>query len=125
MILYHFVPEFLLKAVKKEGLSLGVLPVKIRGSEFLIENIQWLTRNPDFTAQCWATFQCTLPYDRTAYRITVIIPKFHQKNKLISWGAESSPNNFLNKIPGWQDWYIFKGRIPPSWFRKIEKKPCR
>lgn len=126
VILYHFVPAHLLEIIKREGLTLGVLPVKEgkkwsdSGKEYLLKNVQWLTKNPDFSAQFWAV-KVIFNYDRTAYRITISIPKSH-RSKLLRWSIVSTPDNYLNRCPGWQDWYIFKGRIPPGWFRKIDKK---
>jgi hypothetical protein len=122
MILYHFVAIHLLEAVKREGLTLGVLPLRDGKRVFIAKNCQWLTRNPDFGAQHWATFRRTLPYDRTAYRINVVIPKAH-RIYLKPWPELCLPDNYLNETLGWQDWYVFVGRIPAGWFREIVKKP--
>jgi hypothetical protein len=127
MKLYHFTSEHLLPDILKQGITLGVLPIfneQLKQYEFLTP-CQWLTKDSDFNNQSWATSHI-LGYDRTAFRITVVIPK-HHRSKL--WSAY----DYLPKLPGenkrlikdWtgsKDWYLFFGKIPRGWIREVKSK---
>ena len=120
MRLYHFTAAHLLPAVRKEGLTLGSIPVfKDERPVNLIPGFQWLTTNPSFEQE-WQSGG-RLPYRRNAYRITVKIPRAHD-GSLVPWLAmcpHIPGGDILNALGDPENWMIFGGRIPPGWFREI------
>lgn len=77
--LYHFCAGFCVDSIKELGLILGICPVDLGDKVKFIPKCQWLTSNPDPQKQSWATSH-TLNYSRTAYRLTVVIPRNHRKH---------------------------------------------
>ena len=73
MRLYHFTPRHRLEPVLRHGLSRGLTPIVIGGKLVRIPGYQWLTTNPDFR-QSWNDASL-LPFDRTAYRIQLAVPR--------------------------------------------------
>lgn len=124
MKLYHFTSKHHVDGCLKEGIKLGGVPVIIDGKYQIISGYQWLTSNPSFHQE-WANREfTTLSYDRTEYRLTVIIPKT-SLNKLIKWSEYykySQVPEELNYYGDPENWYLFQGRIKPGWIREIENK---
>jgi hypothetical protein len=122
MKLYHFTSSEHVGGCLKEGITKGFLPLFIEGNISLLPNAQWLTSNSEFT-QTWAE-NSTLPYDRTAFRLKINIPKTSLK-QLYKWsdicdGLPLLPD--FNTYGDYENWWIFKGRIKPSWIKSVEKK---
>jgi len=119
--LYHFTAAHLLPRVKREGLTLGRIPWRKGGKTVLVPGYQWLTSNPEFD-QSWCNVRySSLPYDRLAYRITVMIPRDHLPC-LLPWLDVCQKNEMkdvLNDFGDPENWYVFKGRIKPGWFREV------
>lgn len=120
MKLYHFCTKESLESIKKEGLTLGVIPV-IKGDQVNVsQGFQWLTSNPSFVQE-WD--QGNLPYKRTDCRITVKIPKTNES--LIKWtdlcnaGLLKETAAILNSFGDPENWYVYKGRIKPNYFREV------
>jgi hypothetical protein len=116
--LYHFAPEHLIPAIKKEGLTEGVFPVLKDEIWSLIPRCQWLTTEPDRRKQSWAT-RNLIQYDRTAYRLTIRIPnnrlkKLRQAAEYIKTFPENQ-RGIIESFEGSDHWYIFFGKIPPQW----------
>lgn len=127
MKLYHFTSPIHVEGCKKEGINRGSIPLYKDGRHGLLPGWQWLTSNPDF-GQEWANKEhSTLPYDRTAYRLTVVIPKT-SKNRLHKWLdiCGSLPiDKHLNAFGDPENWYVFQGRIKPGWIRQVEQKEAQ
>lgn len=123
--LYHFTPDHLLMGCQLDGLTKGVLPVQMEERIMLLANMQWLTMNPSFV-QSWNVMS-TLPYDRTANRLTICIPHTHTDN-LYPWaviGPMMAPKTyrFLSLVGDAQSWCIYVGKIPPEWIVETVKNP--
>lgn len=126
MKLYHFAPVHMLQSILSNGLTLGRLPiVDDNGNMLLISPCQWLTKDGRWDKQSWATQQL-VDYDRTAYRLLISIPKSHRKSLV-------KAHDYLPQLPGenkrlitdWEgseNWFLYFGRIPPGWIRKVEQK---
>ncbi len=125
MKLYHFCPAHILPGIKKEGITLGNIPLIKDNKVRLIPDSQWLTKNDSFDQE-WEKYS-TLPYRRNAYRITLKIPK--TDIKLIPWlficrhKIFKETGEALNEFGDPENWYIHKGRIRPGLFRKIDMNP--
>ena len=124
MKLYHFTSTHHVDKCLQEGIKLGSIPVVEDNSFKLISGYQWLTSNPDFKQEWANTEYSTLPYDRTAHRLTIIIPKTDRKN-LYKWQDVCETFNideYMNAYGDPENWYVFEGRIKPSWIRSVENK---
>ena len=116
--LYHFCAAHDLRSILENGITEGCTPIWEAGKLRAERNTQWLTADSDPNRQSWNT-QRALPYSRTAYRLTVNIPHSHRK-KLIPAREfmERYPSENAGLVEGWLGsayWYVFCGRIPPSW----------
>ena len=124
MKLYHFTSANHVQGCLRDGITLGMIPVLQDGKIGVIPGWQWLTVNPSFQ-QVWANTEFTiLPYDRTAFRLTVIIPKTAQK-QLFRWLdiCNKFPiDRHLNAYGDPENWYVFRGRIKAGWIRKVDLK---
>ena len=123
MTLYHYTTASHLEEIKVRGLTRGVIPITMTQYH---HDYQWLTSNKDWFPP-WAAGLAG-KYARTQYRIEVQIPKKAKRN-LLSWsehGTRLVPLvmwDMLNSHDNPNDWYVFDGRIPASWFGKIEQRP--
>lgn len=124
MKLYHFTSPLHVDGCKKEGVYKGVIPLYQNGNLGVLSGWQWLTANPDFN-QGWANTEFSiLPYDRTAFRIEIVIPKTARK-RLYKWLDICSRfpiDQHLNTYGDPKNWYVFDGRIKPGWIRQIRPK---
>lgn len=127
--LYHFTCSERLETILKPeaGLLKGDVPITPHGGY----NAPWLTTDPSWTQQSWADGS---PLDKTGVRITVRVPEDHLQ--LHHWSDICETHGV---DPGWRKalthppeggklmddtaWYVFHGRIPPTWFIKVEEKP--
>lgn len=118
MILYHFCPVHMVESIRKNGLTLGKVPVMGDGHYSFIDNCQWLTNDKDPKKQSWATSQL-IPYSRTAYRLTIEIPASRRKRLVRAIDfvkvLPEDAREVVTAWPGHEHWYIFRGRIPPAW----------
>lgn len=128
MKLYHFTSEQHIVRCCKHGLTLGMIPTyNEQGQRDVIKGYQWLTVNKEFSSQNWHT-RGRLPYDRTAYRILINIPKHRRKISLFHWIdvcndlCDKQMVEELNYTGHPEDWYIYKGNIKTGWFREIVDK---
>ena len=125
IILYHFTSDLHISGCLCEGLTKGVTIIGRTCTGIkMIDNTQWLTGNPNFE-QSWQ-LHSTLPYDRTANRLTIHIPKLSMKN-LISWcqdGRILTPEfyDILSTHGDPENWFIYLGGIPPEWIIEVIKK---
>ncbi len=127
MELYHFCSRLDIESIKKEGLTKGMCPVLNFDSPQLdniriIQKCQWLTQNPNFDQQTWDT-QTHLNYARTDYRLTIHIPKKHNRKLVTALSfvktLPTSAQGFVTEYPGGEDWYIYLGKILPQWIKEV------
>lgn len=127
MILYHFTSPRHIAGCRKEGLRLGSVPIVDTGTKvMLLRGYQWCTTNPE-RDQSWAQ-NGTLPYDRTAYRLTISIPRQHRKHILVwldicdslcHWSMIDALNSFGDP----ENWRLYHGIIYPSFIKQVEQMP--
>jgi len=124
MKLYHFTSPFHVEGCCKEGIRKGSIPIRHNGRIGLLPNWQWLTSNPDFKQEWANTEFSTLPYDRTAFRITVVIPKtaIQRLHKWLDVCDRLPIDPCMNEFGDPENWYVFRGRIKPGWIRQVEEK---
>lgn len=119
--LYHFTCSHQIEGVKKDGLTLGKIPLS---QIHFKEHYQWLTSNPDWK-QSWCENQILLKCDRTEWRLIIEIPDSHKINLLV-WiiaGPMLTPVfSILSMFGDPHNWYLYDGDIPKNWFKKIEQK---
>lgn len=124
MILYHFCAEFSKSGILAEGIKLGQFAYFHDGDYQFIQKCQWLTKDPDPRNQSWAT-QNLIDYSRTAYRMTVNIPQSHHKKLIrVADFVRDMPDEAKLIVEGWpgsENWYIFRGNIPPKWILGCNK----
>jgi hypothetical protein len=102
-----------------------------RGRVGFVPGWQWLTKNPNFGME-WARpspFSGRL-YQTDEIRIEIEIPEIEEKLKLVHWVTMRNARNpqsreFLDTFPDHREWYLFKGEIPPAWFRGFENNPTK
>lgn len=95
-----------------------------RTKDIRTPGFQWLTTNPSFE-QPWC-FLGNLDFPKNAYRITVLIPpKAAVKPFLLEWPdlckrcrPDSALELNINAVD-WENWRLFYGAIPPSWFLEV------
>jgi hypothetical protein len=115
----------MVESIRKKGLTLGKFPLLGDGHITFIDGFQWLTDEPDPAKQSWATGRF-LPYDRTAYRLTVNIPMNQAARKLYKATAfvkdlPEEKREFVDAWEGSEHWYIYKGAIPPKWITASQR----
>lgn len=124
MKLYHFTSSLHVDGCLKNGIIKGVIPIYKGGKYGLIPGFQWLTSNPEFHQEWANTEYTTLPYDRTEYRLTVVIPKA-ARDRLFRWLdiCDKLPiDEAMNAYGDPENWFVFQGRIKPGWIRRVEQK---
>lgn len=127
MILYHFTSRFSVKAVQREGLTKGMIPIGVdkRDQMRIYPGVQWLTEEPDWN-QAWDV-NAGLPMRRTDYRFTIEIPMY----RCLQCVNVETFNRFkgtqfidvIRTIEGYKYWRIYIGKIPPNWIMCIDKNP--
>jgi hypothetical protein len=125
MVLYHFTAAHFERSIRSQGLTRGALPWNALpdGRPEMRRGFQWLTSNASFS-QPWCLLG-NLPYSRNAIRIIVDIP-MEQLPQLAKWSElcrlfSPASAEELNRNGGdVENWFVFKGRIPPQWFLAIE-----
>lgn len=122
MSLYHFTARRFVPAIMRDGLTLGSIPLSIAPPR-LLYGYQWLTLNPDASAQEWAEGTGRLPYSRTEARLKIKIPKPH-RFLLMPWSDVRHLTPLADGLSAFGDpwnWLVFKGRIPPAWIRDVSR----
>lgn len=121
MKLYHFTAPHLWKKIKDEGLTKGGV-VQSLSPPVIKWGYRWLTQNPEFN-QHWNTMTF-IDYDRSAVRITIEVPdgKRFQLYKWITDGrflTTEATFQDLTRFGDPENWYVYKGNIPTSWFTDV------
>ena len=121
-VMYHFCAAHFLRSILSQGLTLGMTPATKDGAVGLIPGTQWLTKDRDPQRQSWNTNNL-VPYSRTAYRLTISIPHSHRKKlvKAADFMKELGDEVGLMEWPGSDNWYIFLGKIPPTWIVGVKR----
>lgn len=124
MKLYHFTSKHHIDGCIREGLTMGAVPISIN-PPLLIDGFQWLTRNKS-PEQSWCAERILVPYRRDEFRITLKIPKGERKENLIPWLDFCKEYRMplakdLNGLGDPENWYLFRGRVSPGWFRGVER----
>lgn len=118
MILYHFCAKRFLPGILRDGLTLGGTPIIEGGMMRLQMGQQWLTSEKDPRKQSWNTHNL-ISYSRTEVRLTVSIPDSYRKKLVKATDlVKTLPQEgryIITDYDGSEAWYIYKGRIPPSW----------
>ena len=122
MILYHFCPAHLVRGIMEQGLCVGMFPLIGGGHVTMLEGYQWLTAEKDPAKQSWATRQI-IPYSRIACRLTVDIPlsRIRKLYRAVDFVKSFEPEQqeIVTEWPGSDQWYVYKGRIPPKWISSV------
>ena len=124
MTLYHFTSPKHIHGVLRDGLSMGRVLISMDPLR-ACSGYQWLTTNPDWE-QSWNTMT-NLDYDRTAYRLTISIPRI-ARSKLIKWVphgkrmVEPHAWRALNSDGTPENWVLFKGVVRRQWFDAVDAK---
>jgi hypothetical protein len=90
----------------------------------MLDGWQWLTTNADWD-QSWAVGTGLLQYKRNEIRLTIRIPKTSQalcKPWLQIKFLVPEVAGILSSHGDPENWWIFNGRIKPSWILKSEAK---
>jgi len=131
MKLFHFCADHLLESIQREGLTQGCITIPEDGSVKIISPTQWLTEDSNRDNQEWCHPEySTLPYDRCANLLTVVIPKSSRAN-LRRWtdcGPLLVPRahyEMLNSFGDPSKYWLYFGRMPPSWIRSCERLGAR
>jgi len=118
--LYHFTAEHLASRVKAEGIILGKVPSYSArtGSVVLHRGFQWLTHEPRFDRQTWAT-RVFAAHDRAAVRFEVDIPtrKHARLQRWVDVADEMAGDlaRDLASVGGADAWWLYQGVIPRTW----------
>lgn len=131
MILFHYTSAQHLAKIRTQGIHRGVIPWKfLDGKATFVRGWQWLTINPDWE-QSWCDPKYSqLPYRRDEFRITIAVPKFAYPQVLrwLDFCAKHAPESAteLNARPhDPQNWRLFHGPIPATWFVDVQQNPTR
>ena len=118
MKIYHFCAKRDLKNILRNGLTKGVVTLQTDTGFEMFTGYIWLTLDGRAKRQSWNTHEL-IKYDRCARRLTLDIPDFIAKERLLDRNQLEAifPGvGFL--FDGWkgsENWRVFKGSIPPEW----------
>jgi hypothetical protein len=111
MILYHFTARDHAKAIEREGITKGAVYIP----PAMFEGIIWLTDDPRFTAQNWATNYSGQCGDRTEVRFTLDIGNAVRWNDFALEVLKFRPRKLfdfnLAGGSGGEHWYIARAPI--------------
>ncbi len=123
-VLWHFTSPLHVNGCLRDGIALGVTPIRVNGGIDFLHAHQWLSSDMSFMQE-WCA-RSSLPYDRTAYRLTVKIPE-SERHKLLDytqWRAllrgRMMPD--FDKCRSAKSWFIFQGIIPKTWITNVDTK---
>ncbi len=127
--LYHFCEAHTAPLIRREGLTLGCLVWPVDSGFSINRGFQWLTDDPAWQQQGWATTRL-ISNDRTAVRFTVKIPTGDRH--LIPWHALARQLRFPPEQVrlfddagggGGDHWWCYVGAIPRTWLRHETARP--
>lgn len=129
MILYHFTAKKFLDGIIREGLTKGMIPIFLNdGSLGGFKRGNWLTKNPEFL-QTWCDPKySSLPYDRSAVRLTFDLPLDFVDSQIHKWTSFAIKNglsvtaSILGKFGDPDNWFIARGRVSPDFIKTIDLK---
>ncbi len=126
MKLYHFTNRECARRIAQEGITHGGVYLPYSAGSRVFRGFLWLTDDPRFEAQHWATNLSGKCGDRTQVRLTIELP---EGTKIKPWNTIArtlfllSPTDLCAfNLAGHSDgshWYLYRGVIPASWI--IEK----
>lgn len=123
-VFWHFTSPHHLEGCLRDGLALGVTPIRVNDKINFMHRHQWLTSDRYFIQEWCAGSH--LPYDRTAFRLTVKIPR-QERDKLLDYkawrtllGDRMVPN--FDACHSVRNWWIFQGLIPRDWITAVDAK---
>jgi len=130
---FHFTSTIHLPVLLKWGISRGDVCVALNAEDRNF-NAPWLTTNPDFDRQAWAEDgqgNSGATFDKRAVRLVVEIPE--GDSTLRPWGEWAKelevPDFWYKALNTIQNdaasWYIYNGRIPPTWITKVEYRDAQ
>ena len=123
MILYHFTSVHHINGCRAHGLRLGMVPLSLSPPRFL-GGYQWLTVSPQWV-QSWCEDRIAVRYDRSAFRITIDVPR-SKRQRLLRWTKvchKLTPMHAdLNAFGDPENWRLFRGVVRPEWFVTVEYK---
>jgi hypothetical protein len=129
--LYHFCPDWMLPAIMREGLTKGMIVWKENDIPVFRLGFQWLTSDPVRENQEWCHPDfSTLPYDRCANRLTILIPE-REESRLSRWSdcgpliVPSEQLTVLNSFGDPSKHFVFRGNIPVKWISLYERLGAR
>jgi hypothetical protein len=121
MRLYHFTAERFLPGIRHEGLTRGVLLVRMEPTVILRPGYQWLTTNPAFEQE-WAKGTGRLPYQRNEVRITVDVPP-KRLGDLMPWTRARfmvpEVADMLSEFGDPENWWLYHGVVSPQWITDV------
>lgn len=126
MTLYHFTADHLARKIAREGITKGGVSLfNSKGQLYGVERgMIWLTSDGSWI-QPWHSCY-TIPYDRTAVRFTVDIPRTseHLCFHAIGLIAERWPHSVepLTRVPGSENWYLYTGKVFRKWLTETHVK---
>ena len=126
MKLYHFTPEHLLFGIKQEGICKGKIPVLLGHTTVLgFMNGNWFTANPAWLQEWCNPEYSSLPYDRSAVRLTLDFP---EDFPVIQWekfavGKLSTTAKILGEFADPSNWWISEDPVPVDFIQAVDFKP--
>lgn len=116
-------------AILRDGITLGGLFLPFRRTPRVYRGFIWLTDDPRFNGQHWASNLTGRCGDRTEVRFTIDVP---ESKELAPWN-EIARSRFglqpldliMFNLAGNSDgshWYLYYGMIPRSWIKETAYK---
>lgn len=133
LILHHFTSNVFLPRIEKEGLTKGAVPWALtkEGKVTMMTGLQWLTVDGDFFDQSWddGLGMTGAIMRKTDWRLTIEIPNLAEF-ALVPWLKFAEHHNLPvlqhykeRGFTGQKHWWVFRGKIPRSWFAGRIKNP--
>lgn len=122
MRLYHFCADRHVKRILRQGLCIGGVMVATDTGFKLHATYNWLTMDGDPTHQSWAT-RNTIPYSRTAWRLTIKIPDADMGKLMDRDALETHLPGSGVLFDGWpwsESWRVYHGFIPKEWIVAVD-----
>ncbi len=113
MRLYHFTGRGLVRGLYERGITPGVAFTGL--GDQTVRGV-WLTDDPEWGGQQWATV-----------RIPVDVP-VRDRRRLLRWTSDGAMRaEFAEGFsrPGYEHWLIYPGHIPSTWLGAASFRPVR
>ncbi len=139
--MYHFTSHEFYPRIEREGLSKGGVPTALvpdgqGGTKVrMMKGVQWLTIDPEFDTQTWATLSTGIVGSmirKNDWRITIDIPNL-ALFRLYTWQefaarhrlpyADACNNHPMLGKRQTQFWRVYGGHIPTGWFVEMLQNP--